>query len=80
MLVCLKEIKIVLHNDKLCPEDNFTVYIDDEPIKNIRRIDISAINDDDDLRDNNGCIRIDKILSYTVQYKYPWFEEKISDE
>lgn len=71
----MKEIKIVLNKDgESLGNNSFTVFIDGKPLENVYSIKINARQADTDIVDNNGVLRVDKLVSYTVQYREPWFD------
>lgn len=75
----MKEIKIVLNKDDDCLAKNLKsaieVYVDDKKLENVEHIVIDAHQLDEDVVDENGIMRLDKLISYTVTYSEPWYDD-----
>ena len=69
----MKEIKIVLNNDQETFLDNeFSIFIDGEELKNV---DSFCLNAKRAVADEKHHIDTNKIVTYTVNYYAPYFED-----
>lgn len=75
----MNEIKIVLNKDDEHLDKDLKsaieVYVDGEKLKNVEHIVIDAHQLDEDRVDENGIMRLDKLISYTVTYSEPWYDD-----
>ncbi len=68
----MKEIRIVLNNNQETFHGNeFSVYIDGTKLENVNEFNLKAIKPN---QNEYKFIVLDNIISYTVNYSAPYFE------
>ncbi len=76
----MREIKIVLNNNQeTCIDKPFSIYIDDEELRNFDKFTLVAKNFTGEELRKGGFLDFNNVIKYSIEHYAPYWEETESN-